>query len=319
MSIFRRGNIYWLDVTHNGERIRRSAETGDRKEALRIHDEFKVELRRLKPSGRTFYGAIEAWKQAGKRDAADGYRIEKVKKAYHDRSLHLVTPESLAAALPSSSPGTFNRYANLVCAVMSLAKYPIEIERKETPEGRIRWLTREEWIRLRKQLPEHQRIMATFAINTGLRQANVFRLEWSQVDLKRRVAWVHPDQAKAGKAITVPLSDEAMKILRRQIGKHERLVFPYNDRAVSEIKTAWSKALKRAKIEDFTWHDLRHTWATWHIMGGTPVEVLQKLGGWADIRMVLRYAHLDPGYLAQFANNAKPRNVTRSVTGTDGM
>ncbi|TBR13105.1 tyrosine-type recombinase/integrase [Rugosibacter aromaticivorans] len=65
-------------------------------------------------------------------------------------------------------------------------------------------------------------------------------------------------------------------------------------------------ALQRAGIEGFTWHGLRHTWAAWHAMSGTPLDVLQKLGGWADHKMVLQYAHLAPEYLASFANNAKP-------------
>ncbi len=316
MSLYKRGGIWWFDVAHNGNRLRRSTETSDRKEAVRIHDEFRAELHRVKPSGQTFYGAIEAWQSVRRRDPADAYRLDKFKTLYHDRALHQVTAESLQAKIPDSSPATFNRYANLLCAVLTLAKHPVEIQRKETTPSRIRWLTKAEWLRLKKHLSEHQRVMATFAVNTGLRQANVLRLEWSQVDLQRRVAWVHADQAKSGKAISVPLSDEAVKVLRGQIGKHDRWVFPYHGRAVSEVKTGWAVALAKADIKDFTWHDLRHTWATWHIMGGTPVEVLQKLGGWADIRMVLRYAHLDPGYLAQFANNARPRAVTRAVPQT---
>ena len=50
-------------------------------------------------------------------------------------------------------------------------------------------------------------------------------------------------------------------------------------------------------------HGLRHTWATWHVQNGTPLDVLQKLGGWSDLRMVMNYAHHSPRYLAKFANN----------------
>lgn len=319
MSLYKRGGVWWLDVAHNGSRIRRSTETSDRKEATRIHDEYRAELHKLKPSSRTFYGAIETWKQVREPDPADDYRLTKFKKLYLDRALHMVTADSISAAIPNTSAGTFNRYANLITAVMTLAKHPISIPRRETPAGRVRWLTKTEWAKLKKELSDHQRAMATFAISTGLRQANVFRLEWSQVDLKRRVAWIHADQAKSGKAIAVPLSKDALRVLKAQVGKNERWVFPHRGRAVSEIKTGWKAALKRAGIKDFTWHGLRHTWATWHIMGGTPLEVLQKLGGWADIRMVLKYAHLDPGYLAQYADNAKPRTVTQSVTHTTGL
>jgi integrase len=68
---------------------------------------------------------------------------------------------------------------------------------------------------------------------------------------------------------------------------------------------AWRKALKRTGIEDFRWHDLRHTRASWHIQNGTPLHVLKELGGWADLSMVLRYAHLSSRHLEEYANNSK--------------
>lgn len=61
---------------------------------------------------------------------------------------------------------------------------------------------------------------------------------------------------------------------------------------------AWKAALLRAGIADFRWHDLRHTWASWHVQAGTPVYELQELGGWASSEMVRKYAHLAPGQLA---------------------
>lgn len=58
--------------------------------------------------------------------------------------------------------------------------------------------------KLLDELPEHQRDVAAFALVTGLRQGNILGLEWSQVDLSRRVAWIHADQAKGRRPITVP-------------------------------------------------------------------------------------------------------------------
>lgn len=66
---------------------------------------------------------------------------------------------------------------------------------------------------------------------------------------------------------------------------------------------AFGKVLNRAGIKDFRWHDLRHTWASWHVQAGTPLNVLQELGGWSDYKMVLRYAHLAPEHLAYHAAN----------------
>ena len=71
------------------------------------------------------------------------------------------------------------------------------------------------------------------------------------------------------------------------------LVFPSDDHPVDKVSTrAWLSALERAGISDFRWHDLRHTWASWRMQNGTPLEVLMQLGGWNSYEMVLRYAHL---------------------------
>jgi integrase len=65
---------------------------------------------------------------------------------------------------------------------------------------------------------------------------------------------------------------------------------------------AWRQVLQRAKIKDFRWHDLRHTWASWHVQAGTPLHVLQELGGWESVEMVRRYAHLSSEHLASYVD-----------------
>jgi len=155
------------------------------------------------------------------------------------------------------------------------------------PGRRIRYLTQEETQRLLTELPEHLADMAAFSLATGLRAANVTGLQWRQVDLARRLAWIHPDQAKAGKAIPVPLNAESEALITKQVGKHATNVFSYRGKPVIHLSTkAWYAALVRARIEDFRWHDLRHTWASWHVQNGTPLNVLQELGGGASPVMV---------------------------------
>jgi integrase len=95
----------------------------------------------------------------------------------------------------------------------------------------------------------------------------------------------------------------ALDVLRRQLGKHPQRVFTFGGQPIGSANTrAWRLALKRAGIENFRWHDLRHTWATWHRQSGTPTHELQRLGGWLSSVMVERYAHLAPDQLAKAAS-----------------
>ena len=170
------------------------------------------------------------------------------------------------------------------------------------PTRRVRYLTHAEADRLLAELPPHLCDMAAFNLETGLRAANVTGLRWSAVDLNRKLAWVHPDEAKARKAIPVPLNGEAVAILQKQIGKHRDYVFTFKGEPVVQPSTAaWYKALKRAGIANFRWHDLRHTWASWHVQSGTSLHVLQELGGWSSYAIVQRYAHLAADHLAPWA------------------
>lgn len=110
-----------------------------------------------------------------------------------------------------------------------------------------------------------------------------------KVDLTRRIAWIHPDQSKSRVAIGVPLSDDALRVLSSQVGRHFKFLFTYDGNPLHQTTTAaWYEALKRCGITDFRWHDLRHTWASWHVQGGT---ALRELGGWENDSMVRRYAH----------------------------
>ena len=169
------------------------------------------------------------------------------------------------------------------------------------PTRRVRFLTRQEADRLLGELPAHLADMAAFALATGLRRANVTGLEWTQVDLERRLAWVHPDQAKARKAIAVPLNAEAVLIIRRQAGKHPTHVFSYEynkktheRRPVRQVSTkAWYAALARAGIEDFRWHDLRHTCATILMAQGVGPKVVMETLGHSQVNLTLgTYSHV---------------------------
>ena len=175
---------------------------------------------------------------------------------------------------------------------------------KLLPESkkRVRWLTSDEAKRLLAELPENLADMTYFALATGLRRGNVTHLEWEQVSLPRRTAWIHPDQSKSRKAIAVPLNNDAMAVLNRRVGRHPIFVFTYKNKPVTQTSTkAWYAALRRAGISDFRWHDTRHCWSSWHVQQGTTLAELMELGGWSSYEMVLRYAHLSTGQLSEAA------------------
>ena len=213
--------------------------------------------------------------------------------------------------LRHASAGRVNRITALIRAVLRKAerewswidKAPA-IHRLKEEGKRMRWITKVESERLCCELPEHLEAMVRLSLATGLRESNVTGLEWSQIDLQRKVAWVHPDQAKAEKAIGIQLNADAICVIRAQLGRHHSSVFTFEGNPVKKAGgNAWRKALKRAGIEKFRWHDLRHTWASWHVQSGTLLNVLQELGGWSSYEMVLRYAHLAPEHLAEYADN----------------
>ncbi len=93
-----------------------------------------------------------------------------------------------------------------------------------------------------------------------------------------------------------------MVVLREEMGKHRERVFTYRGTPLGQANTrSWRNALKRAGITNFRRHDLRHVWATWHVMAGTTIAELQELGAWKSELMVKRYAHFAPEQLRSAA------------------
>jgi len=322
MSLRKRGGIWWVDIcVPNGDRIRRTTETANKALAQELHDRLKVELWRIGHLGQkprhTWNEAVVRWlkEQSHKATASEdftklrwldqflgGKQLDTISRSLVDR----ITDAKLAQGC---SNATVNRTLEVLRAILRkcvnewewLDRAP-QIRMLKEPIRRIRFLTHEEAQRLLDALPPHLSDMAAFTLATGLRAANVTGLQWTQVDLVRRLAWVHADQAKARKALPVPLNAEAVVLIRKWLGKHPTHVFSFRGKPIEQLSTkCWYAALERAGIDDFRWHDLRHTWASWHVQNGTPLYALQEMGGWASTEMVRRYAHLAADHLAPFA------------------
>ena len=87
---------------------------------------------------------------------------------------------------------------------------------------------REEALTLFQCMPDSFKPIVIFALATGLHRSNILDLEWSQIDMQKKVAWIHPENAKAGNAIGVALNATACKVLKEQIGRHHKFVFVHN-------------------------------------------------------------------------------------------
>jgi len=327
MSLYKRTDSpnWWVKISHSGRTIQRSTGTDDKIKAQEYHDRLKVSLWEEQRLG---IKPRRSWKEAVVR-----WLTETTEKATHQEDirkfrwldpflgtlmLDQITLDVLDSIkvekLKTAGKPTVNRYLALIRAVLLRARDEWEwIDRtpkvklfKEGP-GRERSITLQQAEALLCELPVHQRDVVLFALATGLRQSNVLNLEWSHVNLDSGHAWVGAAQSKNRRPIAVPLNATALAVLRRQLGKHPERVFTYRGRPIAWGNTlAWRRAVKRAGIENLRWHDLRHSWASWHRQAGTPTHELQRLGGWRSPVMVERYAHLAPDHLAIAANRLDP-------------
>lgn len=216
-----------------------------------------------------------------------------------------------------------------------IAEHPMRtVKALQAPSGKVRWLSDDEEIRLRAALDvreereragrasanawraargydlmpdlrgvpfvDHLKPAVLVSLNTGLRQGELLKLNWSHVSLDRAILTVVDALSKSGKQRHIPLNDEALAVLKAwREQSHHSIVFAGAAGAVRvDVKTAWQKLLKDAKITNFRWHDMRHHFASRLVMAGVDLNTVRELLGHADLTMTLRYAHLAPEHLS---------------------
>ncbi|EML0364164.1 site-specific integrase [Providencia rettgeri] len=337
MSIKLRYGVWHCDfVTAGGKRVRKSLGTPDKKLALELHDKLKADAWKVDRLGEdpeyTFDEACLRWlkdKQHKRTLRNDKCKMRFWLIHFKGRKLSSITNnecQDLIAKMKNRGsqkgfPSQSSKYSHLafIRSLLRIAanewgwlKSAPYIKAIPSRQVRIKWLTREQATALIDNAVDYLKPVITFALATGLRRGNILSLEWSQVDLVRKVAWINPEQSKNYRAIGVSLNDTACQIIRDQIGRHTKYVFVRERKKNGVIdlvpmtvnaNKAFNSAMKKAGIEGFHFHDLRHTWASWLIQAGVPLSALQEMGGWESIEMVKRYAHLSPIHLQEHAKN----------------
>jgi integrase len=240
-------------------------------------------------------------------------RVSRWQEQLGDRLLGDVTPATVAQCRDKlvsegRTGATANRYLMALSSVLAyvstpevawLESNPVHRVRKN-PEsrGRVRFLSEDERKRLlaecRKSPSPNLYLAVVLSLATGARQSEIMNLRWGDVDLERGIATLH--ETKNGERRALHLAGHALELLKRRAKVrylHSDLVFAREreDRPVV-LQNPWQRALRRAKITDFRWHDLRHSAASYLAMNGATLAEIADVLGHRTLQMVKRYAHL---------------------------
>lgn len=247
-----------------------------------------------------------------KSQLAQGRQLRWWKKEIGFYTLAEVTPSLLSQTRDKlqvgREPATVVRYMAALSHAFTIATNEWEwiesnplskVSKPKEPRGRVRFLSEEERSKLLKTCKEstceHLYPIVVLALSTGMRQSEILNLKWDDIDLNRGVLTLH--ETKNGERRAVPIVGHARECIER-LSKIRRIdsdflfYSPAKPKVPIFIRTPWSKALKEAEIEDFRFHDLRHTAASYLAMNGASLAEIAEILGHKTLQMVKRYSHL---------------------------
>lgn len=208
-----------------------------------------------------------------------------------------------------AQPGTINKELGFLSAAINRYNVdnstklfnPVKGLKLREPEGRLRYLTRDEYARLVSVADGYLRDFIILGVQTGMRRGELNKLRWDRVDLEQRLINLRSEDTKSGKPRSIPINQEARKALeRRDVQGESPYVFPGTKphaNYLADPKKSFQTACKRAGLTDVTPHILRHTTASWMAIAGIPMLEIQKILGHSSMQVTMRYAHLAPDHL----------------------
>ena len=217
------------------------------------------------------------------------------------------------------SPATVNRYMAALSIALSTAMKewgwlddtPMrKVTKGKESRGRVRFLSDDERTHLLKACKESSNPylypIVVLALSTGMRQGEIMGLTWDVVDLNEGRAILH--ETKNGERRAIAITGHALELLK-DLCKVRRidikLLFPAKENAPQkpqkhmDLRTPWERAVKKAELQDFKFHDLRHSAASYLAMNGASLAEIAEVLGHKTLHMVKRYAHLSEGHTAR--------------------
>lgn len=217
--------------------------------------------------------------------------------------------------LSAAAPGTVQKEFNAIKHILRLAheewnlipenpakSLTLKSLRIKLPPGRIRYLHPDELLNLIEHCPEWLRPIVMLGLATGLRRGNIINLRWTEYDERRRMLVIQ--HTKNGERVVIHLNEIGLMGLLMAAAHYGKgvigRVFP--DITEDMVSMAFRRAREKAGLEDFRFHDLRHTNASWLRMSGADIHTIATMLGHKDLRMTMRYSHLSSDYLVEASN-----------------
>jgi len=258
----------------------------------------------------------------------DRSRFTALVGAFGPRRLSRIKPADVSAFLADrrragAGPATVNRYRALLSHILSmgvrwrlLAVNPVrEVRPMPGETRRVRFLEGPELARLLDACPPWLRRLVTVAVHTGMRRGELLALRWEQVDLDRRQIRLTKTKNRQTRAIPVTAAcQKALLAAPMRAG----CAFVFADELGHPLspwglRNAWDAVVRSARLRDFRFHDLRHTFASHLVMAGVDLPTVRELMGHKTLDMTIRYAHLAPAHARQ-AMRALERKLPVAAT-----
>ncbi len=183
-----------------------------------------------------------------------------------------------------------------------LLKRVRKVKQLKKNNRRLRYLSKEECQALVNACNGYLKSIVLTALNTGMRRGELLSLKWDNVDLKHGFILLEQEDTKNGERREIPINDTlrwTLEALPRRLDGGNVFFNPETDKPYQTLSAAFIKACKKAGIQDFRFHDLRHTFASILVMAGKDLTTVKELLGHRTLAMTLRYAHLAPSHKVQ--------------------